>query len=258
MTARDFRVVRHAGLEAVAARSAHRFPRHSHETFGIGVVLAGAQVSASRAGSVEAGPGAVITVEPGEVHDGAPIGASRAWRMVYIEQPTIAACVADMFGAGEGGLRAPALRDAVLARDVLRLIAAIAGAAPPLAVEERLLAVLARGLRRHVPVARGVPAGIAAARARLDDDPTNAPSLATLAALAGIGRFQLLRGFTRATGLTPHAYLRQRRAALARRLLAGGVPPAEAAAAAGFADQSHLTRVFARIYGLTPGAYARA
>lgn len=49
-----------------------------------------------------------------------------------------------------------------------------------------------------------------------------------------------------------------RRLALARRAIATGRPLALAAAEAGFADQSHLTRQFKRAYGLTPGRFARA
>jgi AraC-like DNA-binding protein len=37
-----------------------------------------------------------------------------------------------------------------------------------------------------------------------------------------------------------------------------GVPPAAAAAEAGFADQAHLTRWFRRYYGITPGGYRGA
>jgi len=44
----------------------------------------------------------------------------------------------------------------------------------------------------------------------------------------------------------------------ARQALAGGTPPGQAAADAGFADQAHLTRWFRRCYGITPAAYARA
>ena len=47
--------------------------------------------------------------------------------------------------------------------------------------------------------------------ARLGDDPLQAPSLAALAAMAGLSRFQLLRHFEAAYGLTPHAWLLQRR-----------------------------------------------
>jgi AraC-like DNA-binding protein len=44
----------------------------------------------------------------------------------------------------------------------------------------------------------------------------------------------------------------------ARALIAAGEPLAEAAAAAGFADQPHLTRHFVRAYGYTPGAWRAA
>jgi AraC-like DNA-binding protein len=50
----------------------------------------------------------------------------------------------------------------------------------------------------------------------------------------------------------------QRRIQLARALLATGVPVIQAAADAGFADQSHLTRLFARTLGITPAVYSRA
>ena len=83
-------------------------------------------------------------------------------------------------------------------------------------------------------------------------------TLADLARECGLGPFQVLRGFARATGLTPHAYLVQRRIHLARRLIAGGTPLAAAAAASGFADQSHMTRTFCRSYGVSPRAYANA
>jgi AraC-like DNA-binding protein len=83
-------------------------------------------------------------------------------------------------------------------------------------------------------------------------------SLAELAAQSGISRFQLLRSFTREVGITPHAYLVQRRVRHARQLLADGQPPVQAALEAGFADQSHMTRAFARQLGITPSRYQAA
>jgi AraC-like DNA-binding protein len=55
----------------------------------------------------------------------------------------------------------------------------------------------------------------------------------------GVSRFQLLLGFAREVGITPHAYLVQRRVRVVRRLLAAGRSPVDAALLAGFADQSH-------------------
>lgn len=93
---------------------------------------------------------------------------------------------------------------------------------------------------------------------RLDAAPEIPTSLAELAALSGVSRFQLLRGFTREVGTTPHAYLVQRRVRLVRRLLAAGRSPVDAALLAGFADQSHMTRAFIRHFGITPGRYRAA
>jgi AraC-like DNA-binding protein len=99
---------------------------------------------------------------------------------------------------------------------------------------------------------------VAKAIQRLDSAPDTQVSLAELASLSGVSRFQLLRGFAREVGITPHAYLVQQRVRLARRLLADGEAPAQAAIQAGFADQSHMTRAFVRQLGITPSRYRAA
>jgi AraC-like DNA-binding protein len=131
----------------------------------------------------------------------------------------------------------------------------------PLAREEGLLRTLVQVMRRHGmarPAASGAPPAVAKALRRLDTAPELPVTLSELAALASVSRFQLLRGFARAVGTTPHAYLVQRRVHLARQLLAAGETPAAAALRAGFADQSHMTRAFVRQLGVTPARYRAA
>jgi hypothetical protein len=89
-----------------------------------------------------------------------------------------------------------------------------ATAPDPLALDEALLVCLALGSRRHwsEPAgALGLSPTIRIAKERLDDRPAAATSLSDLAVLAGTSRFQLLRGFVRELGATPHAYLVQQR-----------------------------------------------
>ncbi len=62
-----------AGLTLVAAHTSWRFARHTHAVHGIGLIDAGDQTSASGRGPVQALRGEVITVNPGEVHDGVPM-----------------------------------------------------------------------------------------------------------------------------------------------------------------------------------------
>jgi AraC-like DNA-binding protein len=83
------------------------------------------------------------------------------------------------------------------------------------------------------------------------------PRLQELADAVGANRFVLLRSFRRAVGVPPHAFVLRLRVERARALLARGADISESALALGFADQSHLTRVFTRIVGLSPGAYRR-
>jgi AraC-like DNA-binding protein len=95
-------------------------------------------------------------------------------------------------------------------------------------------------------------------RDQLADDLTHTPTLAELATLAGLSRFQVLRHFADAYGMPPHAWLRQQRVLRARALIASGLGLAEVSAACGFADQSHMTRSFVQQFGFTPGAWQHA
>ncbi|HDR8930801.1 AraC family transcriptional regulator [Burkholderia vietnamiensis] len=251
------------GIEAISLDSDRSFPRHAHDEFGVGVIVSGAHRSWSGRGQVDALAGDAIMVNPGEMHDGMPIdaGTGRRWRMLYLA-PALVAGIAAEEGIGGVELANPAVRDERLAAAFARLHArVVAGNTPHLARDEALVmlvaALLARHSNRTLRAACVVPA-IRAARERLDAAPAEPASLAELAGLGGVSRFQLLRGFARELGITPHAYLMQSRTRLARALLASGRPIADAAAEAGFADQSHLTRAFARQFGITPGRFLQA
>jgi AraC-like DNA-binding protein len=80
-------------------------------------------------------------------------------------------------------------------------------------------------------------------------------TLDELAKEARVSTHYLLRSFTRAVGLPPHAYQTHLRVAQARRLLEKGLSLSSVASQVGFADQSHLSRHFRRTLGFTPGAY---
>jgi AraC-like DNA-binding protein len=130
-----------------------------------------------------------------------------------------------------------------------------------LACEEALADACGLMLRNHSSAAVSpvdAAVDLSAVCERLADAPLQAPTLAELAALAGIGKFQLLRRFKKAYGTTPHDWLLQRRADRARGLIRHGQPLADVAASAGFADQSHMTRVFVQRFGFTPGAWREA
>lgn len=92
----------------------------------------------------------------------------------------------------------------------------------------------------------------------LQQDTSAAMDLSTLAVRTGLSRFQALRIFKRRYGLPPHMYQLRVRLGLAQKALRDGLQPAQVAAKYGFVDQSHLTRHFKRLIGVTPAQYVRA
>jgi AraC-like DNA-binding protein len=77
-----------------------------------------------------------------------------------------------------------------------------------------------------------------------------------LAGIARLSAFQLFRAFRRDRAITPYRFVLEVRIEHAKAWLSTGATIADAACQAGFADQSHLTRHFKRLTGMTPKAYA--
>ncbi|WP_372986704.1 helix-turn-helix domain-containing protein [Marinobacter sp.] len=91
----------------------------------------------------------------------------------------------------------------------------------------------------------------------LDDHAADDVSLDTLCELSGFSPGHLIRAFKQHFGLTPHAYLLNRRVQLGRHELKNGTPIAEAALNSGFSDQPHFQRAFKRLMAATPNQYRR-
>lgn len=82
-------------------------------------------------------------------------------------------------------------------------------------------------------------------------------SIADMAGLVSLSRTHFARMFRRSFGTSPHQWLLSRRVDRAKQLLRGSLPLAAVAAMCGFVDQSHLTKVFTRLEGITPGSWRR-
>ena len=252
------------GVYATEIRSGRHYGRHSHGTFGFGVVRDGAHRSGSGRGTVEAYAGDIVTTNPGEVHDGRPLGGpARTWCTVYLEPQVLQGMA--MPATGDLEITRPVLADPRLQRATQALLARLRqwrqGSAEALACEEALVRACGLLLARHTtrkPADKDAAIALDAVRQSLSEQLQAPPTLAALAAVAGVSRFQLLRRFAAAHGCTPYAWVMQQRAERARGLIRAGSSLADAAAAVGFADQSHMTRVFTRQFGFTPGAWQRA
>lgn len=159
------------------------------------------------------------------------------------------------------------LRDPLLAQLCARLTGALRHATPveTIAAETVLQLVLAHILHhhtaRHQPPAG--PCRLTAQQLQRVADYVQANldqplTLAALAAQTGYSPYHFARRFREATGASPYQFVLRQRVNEAQRLLrAGQLPLLSVALACGFANQSHMTRLFRRYLGVTPGAYHR-
>ncbi|MCH0542715.1 AraC family transcriptional regulator [Streptomyces sp. MUM 203J] len=253
------------GLDLLRARYVrHSFARHSHEGFVLGAVRRGVEDVVMPDGTIQAHPGTIVLINP-EVPHAAHAGIPEGWSYatLYPSRELVAGIARE-----ETALRGtPSFSETIVADEsTARLVRAVHRAAEEgnaLAADSVLRVVLARMLRRHGqvrPARQPVAAGArVAARAReiLLERMAAPPSLEQLARELDTGPFALMRAFKAAYGMPPHTWLTDARVREARRLLEAGTAPAQAAVTVGFTDQPHLTRHFARIVGVPPGAYQR-
>lgn len=242
-----------------SAGSTHRYARHSHEGYALGIVEGGAHAFTARGQRWTAVPGRIIVVNPDDAHDGGPAARDDAYsyRMIYVEPPVLMGALGEK--APQPLFADAVVDDAELSNRFLALHRLLEGPEPRLERETALIMALVALARRHgragMESRQYSHRGVSLVLDYIEDNFAEDCALADLAALAGINRFNLLRSFQRRVGLPPHLYQTQLRLRHARRLMLAGEAPAMAAVAVGFTDQSHLIRKFKAAYGVTPGEY---
>jgi len=116
------------------------------------------------------------------------------------------------------------------------------------------------GLRRSAELARGglAPWQMKRACERLESDLGGKLSLHQIAAEFDLSVSHFSRAFRISTGLPPHQWLLRQRVKAAKQLMGvRDLPLSEIAMSAGFANQSHFTRVFSAVIGVSPGVWRR-
>lgn len=233
-----------------------RLAPHVHERASLAVMLEGSFDLGITGRSFSCEPGSAV-VEPAVERHSNSLGSAGA-RVVAV-QPDPAALdrlgpCRELFDAVRLDTRSPILGMAWrIAREL-----EYRDAVTTLAVEALVLEALALALRhdRLERRARLAPPWLLEARDWLHDQCLDPPDVATLAAAAGVHPDYLARAFRAWFGVPIGEYLRALRLDWAAARLAGSARPiVEIALDAGFADQSHFTRVFRRHTGLTPATY---
>ena len=238
----------------------YAYEPHRHDTYAIGITTAGVQTFRYRGSRRVCLPGQLHVLHPDETHDGAA-GNDRgfSYRMLYIAPELVRDALAGRalpFVVDPVKNVSPALRPIVLLlADIDEPINDLSHAEVAVAVADCLLLLsgCAEDQRPSIDTT-----AVESVREYLAAHASEQTPASLLEGVAGTDRFTIARHFRWAFGTSPDRYRTLRRLALARAAIEKGLPLARAAADAGFADQSHMSRQFKKTYGLTPGHWARA
>ena len=241
---------RDAALPFIEARSIADgrevcYTRHSHEHFSIGAITAGRSTYVHEQASCEVATGTVVLMNPGDVHACNPID-DQPWSylMLYVDyRPFACTHTADrtlfdglnqlyelLLDAQASTLQKHSGAVAFFTEVQIRLNPAQVMLDEPNSKLERA----AEYIREHC---------------------TQALKLEDICTAAELSASYLIRAFKQQYGMTPHAYLVNRRIQFARQQLRQGRLIADVALDAGFADQAHFQRVFKQHLAATPGQY---
>ena len=234
------------------------FPVHSHEHVCIGVMRDGEKSSRYGLHRRTVCKDDVVLVNPGEVHDGRPSGRQgRHYTMLEIDIDAFGRLCRDTIGRELMEFAQPVVRSPVAHGALTRWLASLCGrdVGPEVEAAALFLGLITDSPRHNRRVSNELATRL---NCRLRDGAAGHDQLGDLAAELGASLYQLIRAFKQTFGLTPESFRRQLRVERARALLIGDSRLADIAANAGFADQSHMTREFRRLVGLTPAAYRQA
>ncbi|WP_299919550.1 AraC family transcriptional regulator [uncultured Roseobacter sp.] len=239
------------------------FSRHSHSEYVIGIIESGKHDVWCRGSWWQAGRNAIATLSPDEPHFGRA-GSELGWSqtMFYIPEES----VRDIFDADDKNVRSGIAFDSPfhecsLIYSKLCLLRDILGRnRDPLCAEELfqdiLKTVFAAFGSLTTTEARSVSGADNRIREYLHDNHAQRISLDQLCNLSCSSKQMVIANFKRRFGMTPFQYLQNVRVMKARDLLRSGCGLAEVSAATGFSDQSHLSRNFKAVLGVTPGQYS--
>lgn len=254
-----------AGVELLrASGTRHHFPKHFHDTYAIHLQERGTMSFLCDRPHAALKPGNINVLAPGIVHMCLPADDEMLnYRCLFVSPSFLRYAVLD-----PGETRLPPLERLLCCGDI-QLFQNLGDAHRSLETDDNAFeaeTLLTGGLaalaahttgKQDTKTTAKEPRHVTTIREFLDVNYARRIALSELARLVALNPVYLVRSFRLSVGLPPHAYQRQMRLSKARQLLRSGIPPAEVAGIVGFADQSHLTRLFKQTTGVTPMCYAR-
>ena len=239
------------------------YGRHSHEHFSIGVITAGQSTYIHENSHLRVGAGTVVLMNPGDVHACNPIDDQPwSYRMFYVDTPWLIDLQHTLGFSQELDFRAFSIThttDASLYAGLNRLYEVLVDEQAETLQKHSSAVAFFSDLQQKLNPAdlpgREVNLKLERAAQYIRDNCTLSMKLEDICEAAQLSASYLIRAFKQHYGMTPHAFLVNRRIQYARAQLRSGKLIADVALEAGFADQAHLQRAFKQHLAATPGQY---
>jgi AraC-like DNA-binding protein len=239
------------------------YDRHSHETFSIGAVTGGRSVYVNRQAQERIGAGVVVMMNPDDVHACNPVVDERwSYRMLHVDVEWLTGLQHELGFSENHAFRAFSqimTLDPVLFDGLNRLYAILVDDDGDTLRKESAAITFFEDIQQTLNPA-SLPAHdtsrqLARAAEFIAENCRHSLKLEDVCKAAELSASHLIRAFKQRYGMTPHAYLINRRIQYSRAQLRRGRLIADVALDAGFADQAHLQRTFKRLVAATPGQY---
>ncbi|MGY3171796.1 AraC-like DNA-binding protein [Pseudomonas sp. TE12234] len=239
------------------------YSRHAHEHFSIGAITAGRSTYIHEQSQFEVSTGTVVLMNPGDVHACNPID-DQPWSylMLYVETEWLTDLQHQLGFSDDLAFRRFALThtaDASLFDGLKALYEVLVDPQQDVLRKQSTAVEFFSDVQLRLnptdPPLREPNFKLERAADFIRDHCTQMLKLEDICEAAQLSPSYLIRAFKQHYGMTPHAFLVNRRIQFARDQLRHGKLIADVALEAGFADQAHFQRAFKQHLAATPGQY---
>ncbi|WP_110113032.1 AraC family transcriptional regulator [Bacillus sp. CGMCC 1.16541] len=241
-----------------------KFPSHFHEYYVIGFIEEGQRYLECKGEEYMINPGDLLLFNPYDIHGCEQIdGKTLDYRCINVKPEVMKKAMLEI----NGHENLPSFKQNVLYQSEIvshlrELHLKISQGESEFQKEELFFYLLEELIQTHSDLPISTVASETSYEVKLvchylEENYSKTITLNDLSDLTGWSKYHLLRSFTKQKELSPYRYLETIRVNHAKKLLEEGVKPIEVAGLTGFSDQSHLTKCFKKLIGLTPKQYMR-
>ncbi len=250
-------------LELFRAEAIHyNYARHSHPGYSIGIIESGVGGNYYQGTTYLAPPQSIILMNPEEAHTGySAEELPLSYRMLYPSIELMEQIAGEAQIRGTLHFKDAVGQNRVLAKSIFSLHRVLERSRDRLEQQSCLVEVFSAILSHYADLKvkslrlKQEHKAVGLIKEYLHDNFSASISLEQLVEITNLNRSYLIRVFRQAVGMPPYTYLTQIRLRKAKQFLIEGMSIANTAMAVGMSDQSHLTRHFKKIFGITPGYY---